>query len=201
MKQNKIAMIYDFDGTLTPKTMQEYTLLPKLGLSPKSFWDSINEESKRTGGETMMVFMRHLLDKAKEKNIKISKNEFFKMGKDIRYYQGVSEWFNNINKYIKSLSGNDIQIYHYWKRLTAGKHLWFRNNCSTFLSQFIDTATVLLLLCTFGEISWNLFGGLLLAGFLFKIIIAALDTPFLYLGVYVFRKRFKLDINEEIELD
>ena len=95
----------------------------------------------------------------------------------------------------------DIQIYHYWKRLTAGKHLWLRNNCSTFLSQFIDTATVLLLLCGFGEISWNLFGGLLLAGFLFKIIIAALDTPFLYLGVYIFRKRFKLDINEEIELD
>lgn len=95
----------------------------------------------------------------------------------------------------------DIQIYHYWKRLTAGKHLWLRNNCSTFLSQFIDTATVLLLLCGFGEISWNLFGGLLLAGFLFKIIIAALDTPFLYLGVFMFRKRFKLDINEEIELD
>ena len=95
----------------------------------------------------------------------------------------------------------DIQIYHYWKRLTAGKHLWLRNNCSTFLSQFIDTATVLLLLCGFGEISWNLFGGLLLAGFLFKIIIAALDTPFLYLGVYMFRKRFKLDINGEIELD
>ena len=79
MKQNKIAMIYDFDGTLTPKTMQEYTLLPKLGLNPKSFWDSINEESKRTGGETMMVFMRHLLEQSKEKNIKISKNEFFKM--------------------------------------------------------------------------------------------------------------------------
>ena len=52
----------------------------KLGLSPKSFWDSINEESKRTGGETMMVFMRHLLDQAKEKNIKISKNEFFQNG-------------------------------------------------------------------------------------------------------------------------
>jgi uncharacterized integral membrane protein (TIGR00697 family) len=95
----------------------------------------------------------------------------------------------------------DIQIYHFWKKLTQGKHLWLRNNCSTFLSQFIDTATVLLLLCIFGEIDWNLFVGLLLAGFLFKVIIAALDTPFLYLGVYYFRKRFKLDINEEIELD
>ena len=95
----------------------------------------------------------------------------------------------------------DIQIYHYWKRITKGKHLWFRNNCSTFLSQFVDTATVLLLLCFFGEIDWSLFSGLLLAGFLFKVIIAALDTPFLYLGVFIFRKRFCLKINQEIELD
>ena len=95
----------------------------------------------------------------------------------------------------------DIQIYHFWKKLTQGKHLWLRNNCSTFLSQFIDTATVLLLLCSFGEIDWDLFGGLLIAGFLFKVIIAALDTPFLYLGVYYFRKRFKLNVNEEIKLD
>ena len=95
----------------------------------------------------------------------------------------------------------DIQIYHFWKKLTQGKHLWLRNNCSTFLSQFLDTATVLLLLCAFGEIGWDLFGGLLLAGFLFKVLIAALDTPFLYLGVFLFRKRFKLDINQEIELN
>ena len=95
----------------------------------------------------------------------------------------------------------DIQIYHFWKRLTKGKYLWLRNNCSTFLSQFIDTATVLFLLCSFGEIDWSLFSGLLLAGFLFKVIIAALDTPFLYLGVYLFRKRFKLNVNQEIELD
>ena len=94
----------------------------------------------------------------------------------------------------------DIQIYHYWKRLTQGKHLWLRNNFSTFLSQFIDTATVLLLLCAFGEIEWHLFVGLLIAGFIFKVMIAALDTPFLYLGVYLFRKRFNLKVNEEIEL-
>ena len=41
MKQNKIAIIYDFDGTLTPKTMQEYTLLRKLGISPNMFWKNI----------------------------------------------------------------------------------------------------------------------------------------------------------------
>ncbi|MBT8253905.1 MAG: queuosine precursor transporter [Flavobacteriaceae bacterium] len=94
----------------------------------------------------------------------------------------------------------DIHIYHFWKRLTQGRHLWLRNNFSTFLSQFIDTATVLLLLCSFGEIEWDLFAGLLLSGFIFKVLVAATDTPFLYLGVYFFRKRFKLKVNEEIDL-
>lgn len=94
----------------------------------------------------------------------------------------------------------DIHIYHFWKNLTQGKYLWLRNNFSTFSSQFVDTATVLLLLCSFGKIEWDRFLGLLIAGFLFKVIIAALDTPFLYLTVYLFRKRFNLAVNEEIDL-
>jgi uncharacterized integral membrane protein (TIGR00697 family) len=94
----------------------------------------------------------------------------------------------------------DIHIYHFWKRITKGKHLWLRNNFSTFSSQFVDTATVLLLLCSFGKIDWAQFTGLLFSGFIFKVVIAAIDTPFLYLGVHLFRKRFNLEINEEIDL-
>jgi len=94
----------------------------------------------------------------------------------------------------------DIQIYHFWKRLTKGKHLWLRNNFSTWFSQFIDTFTIVFLLCSFGIIDWANFKGLLISGFLFKVIIAILDTPFLYLGVYLFRKRFDLKINEELDL-
>ena len=113
MKQNKIAIIYDFDGTLTPKSMQEYTLLPKLGINSKNFWDTIVREAKETGGETMMIYMRHLLDHAKNKNIKISKKEFSKMGKDIQYYDGVIDWFERIDKYVKNLSKGEVEIYHY----------------------------------------------------------------------------------------
>ncbi len=93
----------------------------------------------------------------------------------------------------------DISIFHFWKRLTKGKHLWLRNNFSTFLSQFVDTFTVLFLLCSFGKIDWSLFGGLLLSGFLFKVLVAALDTPFLYAAVFVFRKRFGLKMAEELD--
>ena len=94
----------------------------------------------------------------------------------------------------------DIQIYHFWKRLTKGKHLWLRNNFSTWFSQFIDTFSILTLLCSFGVLPWESFKGLLISGFLFKVMVAALDIPFLYLGVYLFRKRFNLKVNEEIEL-
>jgi len=113
MKQDCIAIIYDFDGTLTPKTMQEYTLLPRLGIKSKNFWEDIVQETKKTGAETMMVYMRHLLDCATEKKLSISKSEFLKMSKDIEYYDGVTTWFNKINKYVQNKSNSKIRVHHY----------------------------------------------------------------------------------------
>ncbi|MFI2741120.1 queuosine precursor transporter [Zhouia sp. PK063] len=95
----------------------------------------------------------------------------------------------------------DVTLYHFWKKVTKNKHLWIRNNFSTFTSQFIDTFTVVFLLCLFGVLPWHLFYGLLISGFAFKLFIAVLDTPFLYLFVYIFRKRFHLAQGEEIKLD
>ena len=113
MKQDCIAIIYDFDGTLTPKTMQEYTLLPRLGIKSKNFWEDIVQETKKTGAETMMVYMRHLLDCATEKKLSISKSEFLKMSKDIEYYDGVTTWFSKINKYVQNKSNSKIRVHHY----------------------------------------------------------------------------------------
>lgn len=95
----------------------------------------------------------------------------------------------------------DIKIYHFWKKITQGKHLWLRNNFSTFASQFIDSTTVILLLCLFGVLPWDLFVGLVTSSVIFKIFIAAIDTPFLYLFVGLFRKRFNLAIGDEIKID
>ena len=92
----------------------------------------------------------------------------------------------------------DIRIFHFWKKLTKGKHLWLRNNASTVFSQFIDTFSVLFLLCFFGVLSWDMFGVLLLNGFLFKVFFAAFDTPLVYLIVYYLRKEFNLKENEDL---
>ena len=94
----------------------------------------------------------------------------------------------------------DIRIYHFWKNLTQGKMLWLRNNFSTFSSQLIDTSLVVGLLSVFGVLEWKFFWGLVISGFLFKIIVAALDTPLLYLFVGIFRKTFDLKPTDEVEI-
>ena len=94
----------------------------------------------------------------------------------------------------------DIRIYHFWKKLTNGKMLWLRNNFSTFASQFLDTFSVVCLLSVFGILPWDLFFGLVLSGFIFKVIVALLDTPLLYLLVWMFKKKFDLKLGEEIKL-
>lgn len=93
----------------------------------------------------------------------------------------------------------DIRIYHFWKSLTKGKYLWIRNNFSTMTSQFVDTVAVLALLSVFDAIPWDKFGILLLNGFLFKVLVAAFDTPFLYLFVNLIKKNFDLEIDEEVD--
>lgn len=95
----------------------------------------------------------------------------------------------------------DVRLFHFWKRLTKGKHLWLRNNFSTATSQLVDTGTVLLFLCLAGVIDWTRFDQLLINGFLFKVLVALFDTPFLYLFTWMFRKHFGLKGAEEIQID
>jgi len=90
----------------------------------------------------------------------------------------------------------DIRIFHFWKRLTKGKHLWLRNNGSTIVSQLVDTSAVLFLLCATGTIDWVRFTPLLINGFLFKMIIALFDTPLFYLGVYLLKDKIHDDPEE-----
>jgi len=92
----------------------------------------------------------------------------------------------------------DVRLFHFWKNLTKGKHLWLRNNASTVFSQCIDTFLVLFLLCYFNVIPWEKFGPYFVNGFLFKIFFAAFDTPFFYLFSSILKKKFGLKLNEEV---
>ncbi|NDU91117.1 MAG: haloacid dehalogenase-like hydrolase [Ferrovum sp.] len=111
--QNTIAMVYDFDGTLSPQPMQEYTVLPKLGIKPPDFWKQVESESAETVSEKMLVYMRLLLEEAHARKINISRRDFQAMGKDIPYFPGVEGWFNRINAHVRKHGGGHINIQHY----------------------------------------------------------------------------------------
>jgi len=93
----------------------------------------------------------------------------------------------------------DVRVFHFWKNLTGGKHLWLRNNASTIFSQFVDTFSVLFLLCFLDVIAWDRFSILLLNGFLFKVFFAAFDTPIIYGLTYIIRKKLGLKFGEEVK--
>jgi len=98
----------------------------------------------------------------------------------------------------------DIRIFHFLKKATHGKHFWLRNNYSTLFSQIIDTASVLILLCIASDmgwstgVSWNRFLELFVAGYVFKVIIALVDTPIAYIVCAILRKKYNLKLGETI---
>ena len=83
----------------------------------------------------------------------------------------------------------DVRLFHFWRRLTNGRHLWLRNNASTMMSQLVDTIIVNSIFLGFGlGLDWVLVAKIIIASYIFKLLIAAIDTPFIYLGVALVRR-------------
>ena len=92
----------------------------------------------------------------------------------------------------------DVRLFHFWKRVTHGRHLWLRNNGSTIVSQLVDTVIVNSIFLGLGlGLPWDVVGKIIVAGYLFKVGMAALDTPFIYLGVALLRRYIGADAVEE----
>lgn len=90
----------------------------------------------------------------------------------------------------------DVRLFHFWKRITNGKHLWLRNNASTILSQLVDT-TIVVSVVFWGKEPAMVIAGYVLHGWAFKALVAALDTPVIYGLAWIIRKKFNLKPAEE----
>ena len=102
----------------------------------------------------------------------------------------------------------DVYLFHFWKKLTHGKWLWLRNNGSTMVSQLVDSTTVILITYTVGGLNavlrddvpiWLQLLVLILTGYAFKVVVAALDTIPFYWGVWWLKSYLQLDPNAEFD--
>jgi len=77
----------------------------------------------------------------------------------------------------------DVRLYHFWWRLTGGRHLWLRNNGSTMISQLVDTIIVNSIFLHFAfKMSWGAIGEVIVVVYICKVLLAMLDTPLIYMG-------------------
>ena len=94
----------------------------------------------------------------------------------------------------------DVRMFHFWKRLTNGKHLWLRNNGSTIVSQGVDSFMVITV--TFGAqfIAGAISAGgmltLMASNYLFKLFATLVDTLPFYLGVHYLKGYLQLSDEE-----
>ena len=99
MSKPIVAIMYDFDKTLSTTDMQNYTFIPDLGMTPNEFWGATGEFSKKTGCERILSYMYMMIVKAKEKGIRLTREYLRKCGANIKYHPGVTTWFDRINGY------------------------------------------------------------------------------------------------------
>ena len=88
----------------------------------------------------------------------------------------------------------DVRIFHFWKKLTNGKHLWLRNNASTVVSQLLDTILVICILF-FGVWGTGQIFTAIIDGWTFKMLMALIDTPIIYGIIYLLKG--KIDIAKD----
>lgn len=110
MKNNNVAFIYDFDGTLAHGNIQEYNFIPSIKMSSKEFWKEVDELKVKNNMENVLAYMYLMLKKAEANNISVKKSAFVEYGKSVSFYEGVEQWFDRINEYGKSLG---LNIHHY----------------------------------------------------------------------------------------
>ena len=109
-KKPIVALIYDFDGTLSPGNMQEFGFIQAIGKKTKEFWTENTKLAQDNDADQILTYMYLMLQKAKTESVSLKRDSFKAFGKKIELFNGVQQWFKLINTYGKSIG---VEIEHY----------------------------------------------------------------------------------------
>jgi phosphoserine phosphatase len=104
------AIAYDFDGTLAPGNMQEFDFVPAIGMTKKAFWREVGELAKEHDADSILIYMKHMLDKARAAHVPVHKRDFVDFGRSVTLFDGVASWFDRINAYGKE---RGLKVQHF----------------------------------------------------------------------------------------
>jgi len=109
-KNPTVALVYDFDGTLSPGNMQEFGFIQAIGKTPAEFWNASNETPSGQEVSSILSYMKLMIEEARKNNISLKRESFVSFGKHIQLFDGVKEWFSLINNYGKE---HGVIVEHY----------------------------------------------------------------------------------------
>ena len=105
-----VALIYDFDGTLSPGNMQEFGFIQAIGKKPQEFWQESDDIALGQDASNILSYMKLMFDEARKAGIKLRRKDFKRFGASVELFNGVKEWFSLINEYGKA---KGVRIEHY----------------------------------------------------------------------------------------
>lgn len=109
-KRPIVALVYDFDGTLSPGNMQEFGFIEAVGKTAEEFWRISDSIAIGQDASNVLAYMKLMFDEAKRNGIKLRREDFMRFGKDIQLFDGVKEWFGLVNEYGRS---KGVVVEHY----------------------------------------------------------------------------------------
>lgn len=109
-KRPIVALIYDFDGTLSPGNMQEYGFIQAVGQTVDAFWTRSDEIATGADASHVLSYMKLMADEAKRQGIPLTREYLRSFGPDIELFKGVAGWFRLINDYGRK---RGVTVEHY----------------------------------------------------------------------------------------
>lgn len=85
----RIAIVYDFDGTLSPGNMQEYDFIPAVGKKNEEFWEESEKLAHQQDGDTILAYMFTMLRHAKSSELSLRREAFVESGRKVKLFEGV----------------------------------------------------------------------------------------------------------------
>lgn len=109
-RKARIALVYDFDGTLAPGNMQEQSFLPAVGSDGKKFWADAKARAKQHDMDEILAYMELMVEHSEKANTASTRKAFKGYGKRISFFPGVEAWFGRVNAHGRALGAS---VEHY----------------------------------------------------------------------------------------
>ena len=109
-KKPIVALIYDFDGTLSPGNMQEFGFIQAVGSTPEEFWKMSDSIAIGQDASNVLAYMKLMFDEAHNQGIRLRRDALRGFGANIQLFDGVREWFSMVNRYGRE---RGVKVEHY----------------------------------------------------------------------------------------